>query len=601
MKIMKINAKIKTLKIFLSLLFLLSAVYGCVEAVSNPPAEAGELKISYPVTGDTVYVGRNEIHLLNPDPKLGAFDVFVNGELVGSFHKDDTLYFTVTNEAVNSYVEYKVNGYLDGGGVQESALQKVFVSGAPNAPSDLILSTFNENEVLLRWHDNSDNETRFELFRSIGDNEHYGSQPYKVFVANTTNYRDIGLDAYTAYYYKVRAYNEYGYSKFSNEVSSNGESGRDAPTDLRAEALGATVVRLTWHDNSLTENAFLIKRAIIGSNGDYGDWYDIATVPPNITEYFDEGLQPSTAYAYQVFALLPSSEPGSNITTVVTGSANIPRPTNLIAEFDMDVRKVKLTWSDNTNLEYGTEIERKLDGGDYTFEKIGVTGADETVFYDSNYATNVTYVYRVRYITGDGGFSMYSNTDTAYVPTLPPKEPSDLTIAELSPGTAYLLSWKDNSFDEDGFEIWRATATQEYSLFKTVSANTTDYTVVGLNRDTVYYFKVLAYRNTLKSGFSNEVRTLLIAPTNLTAVADPTPRVILTWLDNSHNEGWFEIQRRYTGGGEFQRVGVTAPDVTTFTDESVYRGTTYDYRIRAASEESVSAWTEIVTVQIPSK
>jgi hypothetical protein len=196
---------------------------------------------------------------------------------------------------------------------------------------------------------------------------------------------------------------------------------------------------------------------------------------------------------------------------------------------------------------------------------------------------------------------MYSNTDTAYVPTLPPKEPSDLTIAELSPGTAYLLSWKDNSFDEDGFEIWRATATQEYSLFKTVSANTTDYTVVGLNRDTVYYFKVLAYRNTLKSGFSNEVRTLLIAPTNLTAVADPTPRVILTWLDNSHNEGWFEIQRRYTGGGEFQRVGVTAPDVTTFTDESVYRGTTYDYRIRAASEESVSAWTEIVTVQIPSK
>ncbi len=575
--------------------------FGCVEAVTYTPDETGELEITYPVTGDTVYVGKNEIILNKQDEAIGAYDVFLEGQLVGSFLKDSTLYFTVTESAIGSTLEYYVNGYYDNGGIAQSEKFKVYVTGVPKAPSDLILSTFNEHEVLLRWKDNSANETTFELWRSVGNNEGYGNQPYRTFVADINNYRDIGLDPYIAYYYKVRAKNQYGYSKFSNEVSSNGESGRDAPTELRAEALGATVVRLTWKDNSLIENAFLIKRTLINSNGDYIQWEEIATLPPNTIEYFDEGLQPSTAYAYQVFAVLPNGMPGSNITSVVTGSSNVPRPTNLLAQFEPDTRKVKLTWSDNTNLEYGTEIERKVFGTDYSFEKIGTTDPDETVYYDSNYTPNTTYVYRVRYIVGNGTYTMYSNEDTAYVPLLPPLEPGNLTIDELSPGTAFLLSWEDNSFDEDGFEIWRATATEEYHLYKTVAENTTDYTVVGLNRDTVYYFKVRAFRQTYYSAFTEEVRTFLVAPTNLNGVADQSPKVVLTWLDNSHNEGWFEIQRRYTGGGTYERVGVVAPNVTTFTDEDVFRGTTYDYRVRAASEESVSKWTESITIQIPNK
>lgn len=595
----KNNGKI-VLKLLLAFSLVATAFFGCVDAVSNPPGEVGTLQISYPVTGDTVYVGTNEIILSQPDAAIGTYDVFVDGNLAGSFPKDSTLYFVVTDDAIGSTVEYYVNGYLDGGGIAQSGTQKVYVTGTPRPPSDLILSTFNENEVLLRWHDNADNEDSYELWRSVGSSTEFSL--YKTFAANTTNYRDIGLDPYIAYYYKVKAHNQYGYSAFSNIVSSNGESGRDAPTELRAEALGATVVRLTWKDNSLIENAFLIKRALIDVNGDYGDWVEVATVPPNTIEYFDEGLQPNTAYAYQVFALLPNNEPGSNITTVVTGSVSIPGPTNLIAYFDMDSRKIKLTWSDNTNLEYGTEIERKIYGNDdYVFEHIATTDPDETVYYDSNFASGITYVYRVRYLTGDGTYTMYSNEDTAYVPTLPPKEPSNMQIEELSPGTAFLLTWEDNSYDEDGFEIWRATATEDYKLYKTVPADVTQDVAVGLNRDTVYYFKTLAFRDGLKSGFSNEVRTLLVAPTNFSAVVDATPRVILSWQDNSNNEGWFEIERRYTGGGTFERVGVVAPDNTTFVDEDIYRGTTYDYRVRAASEESVSNWTDVITVQIPSK
>ncbi len=598
MKIMKINTKIS---LFIFALISLSYFYGCVDAESTPPGEVKKINISYPVTGDTVYTGKNIIILNTPDPGIGQYEIFVEGQSVGLFPKDSTLYFTVSQYAIGSKVEYYINGYYDNGGLAQSEKQKVYVTGSPRPPTNLSLSTFNEHEILLFWSDNADNETSYEVWRSVGNNHSYGGEPYRVLLENSNNFRDAGLDQYTAYYYKVCAVNGYGRSKFSNEVSSNGESGRDAPTNLKAEALGNSAVLLTWKDNSLTENGFLVKMTLIDANGNYGEWVTAAVYPPNTEEAIIDGLLPSTAYAFQVFALLQNNQPGSNIATVVTGTSYIPAPSNLVADFDMDERAVKLTWNDNTTLEYGTEIQRKIYGSDDVFESLTTTEPDQTLYYDRNYLPGLTYVYRVRYVTASGTYSMFSNQDTAYVPLLPPKPPTNLDIEELNPGTAFLLTWEDNSQDETHFEIWRATKTTDYALYRSLDANTTNYTVTGLNRDTVYYFKVRAVNNTLASSFSNEVRTLLVAPTNFTASVTSTPTVVLTWTDNSSNEGWFEIYRRYTGGGEFERIGVVAPNVTSYTDDEVNRGTAYDYKIRAASEESVSNFTDILTVQIPSK
>ncbi len=595
---MKINTKIS---LFVFALISLSYFYGCVDAESTPPGEVKQINISYPVTGDTVYTGKNEIVLTTPDPGIGQYEIFVEGQSVGLFPKDSTLYFTVSEYAIGSKIEYYINGYYDNGGLAQSSTQNVYVTGSPRPPTNLALSTFNESEILLYWNDNADNETSYEVWRSVGNNNSYGGEPYRTLLQNANNFRDVGLDQYIAYYYKVCAVNSYGRSNFSNEVSSNGESGRDAPTNLKAEALGNSAVRLTWQDNSLVENGFLVKMTLIDVNGNYGNWEDVGVYPPNTEEALIDGLLPSTAYAFQVFALLQNNQPGSNIATVVTGTTYIPAPSNLIADFDMDERAVKLTWNDNTTLEYGTEIQRKIYGSDDSFESLTTTEPDQTLYYDRNYLPGLTYVYRVRYITASGTYSMFSNEDTAYVPLLPPKPPTNLDIEELNPGTAFLLTWEDNSQDETHFEIWRATKTADYALYRSLDANTTNYTVTGLNRDTVYYFKVRAVNNTLASSFSNEVKTLLVAPTNFTATVTSTPTVVLAWTDNSSNEGWFEIYRRYTGGGEFERIGVVAPNVTSYTDDEVNRGTAYDYKIRAASEESVSNYTDILTVQIPSK
>jgi len=56
--------------------------------------------------------------------------------------------------------------------------------------------------------------------------------------------------------------------------------------------------------------------------------------------------------------------------------------------------------------------------------------------------------------------------------------------------------------------------------------------------------------------------------------------VALTWADNSLNETGFTVQRS-TNGGAFTNVGTVGPNVTTFTDATVARRTSYSYRVIA--------------------
>ncbi|MGB9788236.1 MAG: fibronectin type III domain-containing protein [Dictyoglomus turgidum] len=70
-----------------------------------------------------------------------------------------------------------------------------------------------------------------------------------------------------------------------------------APTNLVAEALSATEVRLTWQDNSNNEDGFKIERKKEGE-----DWTQIATVEANVTTFTDTGLNSNTKYYYRVKA-----------------------------------------------------------------------------------------------------------------------------------------------------------------------------------------------------------------------------------------------------------------------------------------------------------
>ena len=91
--------------------------------------------------------------------------------------------------------------------------------GPPVAPSNLTAITNSTEIVQLSWADNSENETAFEIFASIGDTSHFFL--LSTFPENTTCASVIDEVLFQDYYYRIRAVNIHGNSTWSNTVTAN--------------------------------------------------------------------------------------------------------------------------------------------------------------------------------------------------------------------------------------------------------------------------------------------------------------------------------------------------------------------------------------------
>ena len=105
----------------------------------------------------------------------------------------------------------------------------------PNAPSDLSATGVSSSRIDLTWTDNSSDENRFKIERSLNGS---GWSQVATVSADTTTYSFTGLEASTTYYFRVRAYNWGGYSDYSNEDSATTADGTGDPYDTTDDMLG---------------------------------------------------------------------------------------------------------------------------------------------------------------------------------------------------------------------------------------------------------------------------------------------------------------------------------------------------------------------------
>jgi hypothetical protein len=140
----------------------------------------------------------------------------------------------------------------------------------------------------------------------------------------------------------------------------------------------------------------------------------------------------------------------------------------------------------------------------------------------------------------------------------------------------------------------------------------TSYTDTGLEPDTVYYYRVDAYKVVGSTELISDssvivsTRTLGIpgvvpnAPSNLQSVVLSSTSVKLTWQDNSSNESGFKIERKLAGGG-YSVVATLGSNVVTYTDNGLQTATTYYYRVYAYNSIGNSSYSnEVVAVTYPS-
>lgn len=181
-----------------------------------------------------------------------------------------------------------------------------------------------------------------------------------------------------------------------------------------------------------------------------------------------------------------------------------------------------------------------------------------------------------------------------------PATPTGLS-AVTSSTTAIALSWTDASANETGFQIERsATTGTGFVLINTTAANAVSYTDSGLTPGITYYYRVRAVNGSGASGYSAEASAMTTgsapaAPSAVTALAQSSSSISLTWRDASGNETGFQVERSLAAASGFALITTTAANAAAYFDTNLSANTTYYYRVRAVNSVGQSDYSSVVS------
>ncbi len=120
-----------------------------------------------------------------------------------------------------------------------------------------------------------------------------------------------------------------------------------------------------------------------------------------------------------------------------------------------------------------------------------------------------------------------------------------------------------------------------------------------------------AFRQSAKAGFAAAVLLLVLTgyavaapvspPSSVTATALSSSQIRLNWTDTNPNESGYFVERSLSSGSGFAQVASLAENATTFTNTGLVAGTTYYYRVRAASKNGAySTYSNVASAQTTS-
>ncbi len=268
---------------------------------------------------------------------------------------------------------------------------------------------------------------------------------------------------------------------------------------------------VSWNDNSINETGFLLQRSSDGTA-----WTTVGASPSPLDQLNSHGSRTltdatstaTTPYLYRVIAQNVVGY-GSGFPTMTAQSIsdvygiNTPAaPTSLTATLQ-NGPQINLTWKDNSTTETKYVVERSVDGSAFT--QLATLAANSTSYTNTGIVAGSTYAYRVMALNV-AGQSAYSNVATVVVPAMP-AAPSNFAAVNGANGggntRSVILTWLDNSTNETGFTIQRATnatftsGVTNINIAAMTGTGTRTYTVTGLARNTQYWFRIRSNNGTI--------------------------------------------------------------------------------------------------------
>jgi FtsP/CotA-like multicopper oxidase with cupredoxin domain len=389
---------------------------------------------------------------------------------------------------------------------------------------------------------------------------------------------------------------------------------------------------LTWNDNSITETAFVVQKST-----DAGvTWTDLGTLQSPLNQpnthgtrsFTDTAFNTALSNQYRVVARntvgygaeFPSMTVQS-VSAVKLVDAFPPSAPSGLSAAAVSPTQVNLNWTDTSGNETGFTIQRALVTGGVTgsFTAIDGVGANIRTYSDITVSPATTYAYRV-IAFNTAGNSSPSNVATVTTLALGPTAPSNLTATALLNPNRIQLSWRDNSNNENNFQVWRSVNGGAFTNIATVTrtnaqrtstGGTVTYTNNNLTAGSTYSYYVVAV-NTVPnpdqfSSPSNTASATILgipaAPSGLTisAVRAGTfDNVNMNWVDNSNNETSFSLQCATNPTFTANLNTFTIPaNTTTYLQTGAPRGLLFYCRVQAVNAAGSSAFSNTASTTTP--
>lgn len=380
-------------------------------------------------------------------------------------------------------------------------------------------------------------------------------------------------------------------------VAFSAVSAPGTPGTLVAGVPTSTSVTLTWGAATSAAGYRIERRTETGA---FAQIIDLAAGTLNFT---DSGLAPDTAYEYRLFAYNSSGNgPLSNLVQVVTPAPIVIASVTTESVPEGGDATIK---GGATSTSFGSDTTLRVSGSSSTGSL--TTSAKMYLRFDlSAFTASVSTATLRLAVVQTGSFAQSGYFFSGSLRMFP--ETSDAwTEATVNWDNAPLNNTAGNSFLTGTFFVGSLSISDPLTvpapgaiLSLPVTASTLNtnkgangIVTLGMNTTTTAAWMEFAAKEhatlappTLELTFAS---ALPKRPSFFTVVEGVGASLDLAWVDNSTTETGFEIERR-PAGGSFSTLITTAADAVAFNDATTTLGTTYEYRVRAASATGNSAW-----------
>ena len=494
--------------------------------------------------------------------------------------------------------------------IAEATTDDLTVPGAPTGlratPDGLQGST----RIRLTWsapsNDGGSPITGYRIERAITR-----GGPWIIQAASTgstaTTYLHTGLVPNTTRFYRVRALNAQGSGEPSNVAEGETNAARPGqPRNLSARATGPTSITLAWQAPA-SDGGERITGYAIRERVPNGTWITIVRNTGSTATTFDRtGLQPATAYQYQVAAINRVGAGEWSFETSTSTYAQAPgAPVGLTARA-VGTSRIDLSWSAPRDTGGAPILGYRIEASDDERKTWRIirrnTNSKGTTFSDVNLEPATRRYYRVAAIN-TAGTGPYSNFTSATTEATVPGTPRGLD-AEADGTSRIELSWRAPTSDggtritgyrievsEDGGTRWDDLVANSHNT-------RTTYVHTGLEPATRRHYRVSAI-NRIGVGRASRVvsaitdATVPDAPTGLVATAVTPTRIDLFWAAPAYDGGapvtGYRVEVSEDGAAWTDLVVNTASRATTYSHTGLQPGSERHYRVSAINRVGAGA------------